>query len=96
MYKDLVFRVTRKQEFDQRNCVFQKLLFSLGIFFDENNVVKLVVDNALCGAIIVVSCHSLSCFLPTGELVEIRFFIFKQVVSRIFNVLNIMIEEQTM
>ena len=35
--------MTRKQEFDQKSYVFQKLPFPLGVFFDENNVVKLVV-----------------------------------------------------
>ena len=37
--------MARKQELDQRSYVFQKLPFPLGIFFDENNVAKLVVNN---------------------------------------------------
>ena len=45
IYKDLVSRVGRKQEFDQRSCVFWKLSFPLGTFFDEKNVEKLVDDN---------------------------------------------------
>ena len=43
--KGLVSRVARKQEFDERGWVFEKLPFPLGIFFDENNVVTLFVDN---------------------------------------------------
>ena len=41
MCKDLVSRVTRK-EIDQRNCVFQKLPFSFGILFYENDIAKLI------------------------------------------------------
>ena len=68
IYKDLVSGVARKEEFDQRNIIFQKLLYTLGIYFDENNVAKLVVDNALSREIIGTGCHSLCCFLPTSEL----------------------------
>ena len=39
--------MVRKQQCDQKNAMFSKLLFSLGIFFDGNNIVKLVVDNTL-------------------------------------------------
>ena len=39
-------------------------------------VAKSVVDNALCEEINAIDCHSLCCFLPTGELVKIKFFLF--------------------
>ena len=39
--------MARKQEFDWRKCFLKKLLFPFGIFFDANNVAKLVVGNAL-------------------------------------------------
>ena len=58
-------------EFDQRNCNFYKLLFSLRIFFDENNVAKLAVKET-----IAIGCHSLCCFLPRCELVETMFLQF--------------------
>ena len=35
----------RKKASDQRNCCFFKLLFSLGIRFNENDIVKLFVNN---------------------------------------------------
>ena len=39
--------------------VFQKLPFSFGIFFDENNIANLVVDNALCEDIVATDCQLL-------------------------------------
>ena len=68
--------MARKQEFDQRNYVFSEIAVSLAKLFDKNNVAKLVVDNALCEEIIAIGCHSLCCFLVTGELAETRFLLF--------------------
>ena len=95
VYKDLVSRVAEKQEFEQRNCEFQKFLFSLGIFFNDNNVAKLMVYNAVCENVITkhIGCHSLCCVFPTGELVETSFFLFLNTLSRFFNVMNIINEE---
>ena len=45
IYKNLVSREARKQKFDQRNCIFQKLQFPLRISFDETIMTKLAVDN---------------------------------------------------
>ena len=52
MYKDLVFRKVRKQEFYPQNCIFSEITISSWIFFDEKNAVKLVVHNAFCDEII--------------------------------------------
>ena len=41
--KDLVSQVARKQEFNQRNCVFEKLVFSLGIYFYEKDIAKVAL-----------------------------------------------------
>ena len=41
----------RKQEFNQRDYIFLKLLFSVEIFFNEN-IAKLVIDNAVCEKLI--------------------------------------------
>ena len=41
--KDMVSQVERKQEFNQRNCVFEKLTFSLGIYFYEKDIAKVAV-----------------------------------------------------
>lgn len=49
-----------QQKFDQRNNGFQKLKFPLGIFFEENNVAKLVVDNSLCDEIVATCCQLVS------------------------------------
>ena len=43
--KGLVSRVAGKQELDERSCVFWKLPFPLGMFYDQNNVATLVVEN---------------------------------------------------
>ena len=47
IYKDLVSWVARNQECDLRNYVFKKFPISFGIFFDENNTVKLIIDHAV-------------------------------------------------
>ena len=44
--KDLVSLVTRKQKFDEGNCISLKVLFSVEIFFNEN-IAKEVIDNAV-------------------------------------------------
>ena len=44
-FKDLVSWVARKQEFNQRNCIFSKRLFCWNIF--NENKEKLVTDNAV-------------------------------------------------
>ena len=41
MYKDLVSHMPKKQEFDQSNCIFQKLQFSFQTLFYENDMAKL-------------------------------------------------------
>ena len=51
MYKGLVSWVARNQEFDLRNYVFLKFPISFGLFFDENNTVKLIIDHAVCKGI---------------------------------------------
>ena len=53
----------RKNINDQRNCAFLKLPFSLQKFFNENNVAKLAVDNALFEEIVrivAIGCQLLS------------------------------------
>lgn len=67
--------MARKQYFDQRNCFLEIAVFFYNIF-DENNVAKLVIDSVVSEEIIAICCHSLCCFLPTGKLVETRFFLF--------------------
>ena len=63
--KDLVSEVARKQEFDQRGCVFQKLPFPLGLIFDENNIVKLVIDNEEAA---IHRCSSKYMFLKISQI----------------------------
>ena len=46
--RDLVSWVTRNQELDRRNYVFQKFPISFLLFFDENNIVKSGIDHAVC------------------------------------------------
>ena len=46
--RDLVSWVARNQELDLRNYVFLKFLISFALFFDEDNIVKLDIDHALC------------------------------------------------
>ena len=75
--------MAREQEFDQRNCVFQKLRFSLGIFFDENNVTKLVADMALCEEIIATGCHYFAVFCQPVNQQKPCSSIFKHVPSRV-------------
>ena len=53
-------QVGNQQKFDQRNNGFQKLKFPLGIFFEGNNVAKLVVDNSLCDEIVATCCQLVS------------------------------------
>ena len=48
IYRELVSWVARNQELDLRNYVFQKFAISFALFFDENNIVKLGIDHAVC------------------------------------------------
>ena len=48
IYRDLVSWVARNQELDLRNYVFLKFPISFALFFDENNIVKLGIDHAVC------------------------------------------------
>ena len=48
IYRDLVSWVARNQELDLRNYIFEKFLISFALFFDEDNIVKLDVDHAVC------------------------------------------------
>ena len=76
IYKDLVFRVARKQEFDKKTEFFRNCCFSSQYFLMEIMWQKLIVGNALCEKIIAIGCYSFCCFMPTGELVKIRLFLF--------------------
>ena len=40
--------MARNQELGLRNYVFEKLPISFALFFDENNIVKLGIDHAVC------------------------------------------------
>ena len=51
MYRDLVSWVARNQELDLRNYVLQEFLISFALFYDEDNIVKLGIDHAVCEAI---------------------------------------------
>ena len=48
IYRDLVFWVARNQELDLSNYVFKKFPISFALFFDEDNIVKLGIDHAVC------------------------------------------------
>ena len=48
IYRDLVSWVARNQELNLRNHVYQKFSISIVLFFDENNIVKLGIDHAVC------------------------------------------------
>ena len=54
IYRDLVSWVARNQEKlffkrkNLRNYVFKKFPISLALFFDEDNIVKLGIDHAVC------------------------------------------------
>ena len=48
IYRDVVSWVARNQEVDLRNYIFKKFLISFALFFDENNIVKLGIDHAVC------------------------------------------------
>ena len=48
IYRDLVFGVARNQELDLKNYPFKKFPISFGLFFDENGIVKLGIDYAVC------------------------------------------------
>ena len=47
-YRGLVSWVARNQELDIRNYVFLKFLISFALFFDEDNIVKVGIDQAVC------------------------------------------------
>ena len=49
--RDLVSWVARNQELALRNYVFKKFPISFTLFFDEDNLVKLGIDYAVCEAI---------------------------------------------
>ena len=49
--RDLVSWVARNQELALRNYVFKKFPISFTLFFDEDNIVKLGIDCAVCEAI---------------------------------------------
>ena len=40
--------MARNQELDLRNYVFFKFPISFALFFDEDNIVKLGIDHAIC------------------------------------------------
>ena len=46
--RDLVSWVARNQELALRNYVFKKFPISFALFFDEDNIVKLGIDYAVC------------------------------------------------
>ena len=48
IYRDLVSWVVRNPELDLRNYVFKKFLISFALFFDEDNIVKVGIDHAVC------------------------------------------------
>ena len=48
IYRGLVSWVARNQELDIRNYVFLKFLISFALFFDEDNIVKVGIDQAVC------------------------------------------------
>ena len=48
IYEDLVSWVARNQVFDLRNYVLIKFPISFGLFFYENNTVKLIIHYAVC------------------------------------------------
>ena len=48
IYRDLVSWVARNQELDLKNYVLKKFLISFALFFDEDNIVKLGIDHAVC------------------------------------------------
>ena len=50
--KDLVSWVVKNKSLTRETTLCLKLLFPLAIFFNENNITKLVVDNALSEGIV--------------------------------------------
>ena len=40
--------MARNQELNLRNYVFKKFLIPFALFFDEDNIVKLGIDHAVC------------------------------------------------
>ena len=48
IHRDLVSWVARNQELDLRNYVFQKCPIFFALFFDEDNIVILGIDHAVC------------------------------------------------
>ena len=48
VYRDLVSWVARNQELDLRIYVFLKCPICFALFFDEDNIVKLGIDHAVC------------------------------------------------
>ena len=56
IYRDLVSWVARNHELDLRNYVFKKFLISFALFFDEDNLVKLGIDHAVCEEIAGTDC----------------------------------------
>ena len=56
IYRGLVSWVARNQELDIRNYVFKKFLISFALFFDEDNIVKVGIDHAVCEKIAATDC----------------------------------------
>ena len=54
IYRDLVSWVVRNRELDLRNYVFKKFLISFALFFDEDNIVKVGIDHAVCEEIAAI------------------------------------------
>lgn len=44
--------MVRKQEFNLKNFAISKLSVSYGIFYNENDTVKFIVDEAVCEKIV--------------------------------------------
>ena len=49
---DLISWMVRKQEFNLKNFAISKLSVSYGIFYNENDTVKFIVDEAVCEKIV--------------------------------------------
>ena len=56
IYRGLVSWVARNQELNIRNYVFKKFLISFALFFDEDNIVKVGIDHAVCEKIAATDC----------------------------------------
>ena len=52
IYRGLVSWVARNQEANLRNQVFKKFPISFALFFDDDNIVKLGIDYAVCEEVV--------------------------------------------